>query len=203
MEATISIPIRIATIALVSLVWLIFYFFFNRLKIDPRRRRDFGLPFDKKIPFVPIFAWVYFSIAIFVLHPFLILSDARQFYWMLSCFMLNTIIFSLIHYIIPSKVERMEHTNTGGIAGKMLRQWQKTCQPYGNFPSMHTGFSVPVVIANFMALGAIGGSITLVWAALIALSTLLLKQHYILDMLAALALGMLTSALMFWLIVYI
>lgn len=203
MDATISIPIRLATIVLVSLVWLIFYFFFNRLKVDPQRRRDFGLPIDKKIPFLPAFAWVYFSIEIFVLHPFLFLSEARPFYWMLSCFMLNTILFSLIHFIIPSKVERLEHDKTGGIAGKMLRQWQKTCKPYGNFPSMHTGFSVPVVIANYMVLGTIAGSITLVWAILIALSTLVLKQHYILDMLAALGLGMFTSALTFWLIGYI
>jgi membrane-associated phospholipid phosphatase len=189
----------VATIALVSLLWLIVYFIVNRLRVDPRLRRDYSLPIDKKIPFVPLFAWVYFSIEILVLHPFLFLSDARQFYWMLACFILNTILFSLIHIVIPSKVERIEQTNTGGIAGKMLRQWQKTCRPYGNFPSMHTGFSVPVVIANYMALGVVAGSITLVWAVLIALSTLFLKQHYIVDVLAALGLGILTSGLMYWL----
>lgn len=200
MDAEISIYLRVATIALVSLAWLVFYFFVNRLNVDSGRRRDFSLPVDKKIPFLPVFAWVYFSIEIFVLHPFLFLSEARPFYWMLACFMLNTSLFSLIHFIVPSKVERLEHDKTGGIAGKMLRQWQRTCKPYGNFPSMHTGFSVPVVIANYMVLGATAGSITLVWAILIASSTLLLKQHYLVDVIAGLGLGLLTSALMYLLI---
>ena len=200
MDSTLSLPLRLAILVLCTLLWLIAYFFINRLQVEPQRRRNFSLPIDRKIPFVPAFAWVYFSIEVFVLHPFLILSDERQFYWMFTCFLLNTFIFSLIHVVLPSKVERLEQANTGGIAGKMIRQWQKTCRPYGNFPSMHTGFSVPVVIANYMALGVIAGSITLVWAVLIALSTLFLKQHYIIDVLAALALGMLVSALTFWMI---
>ena len=144
---------------------------------------------------------MYFSESPFVLHPFLFLADTRQFYWMLACFAFMTVIFSLIHLMLPSKVERVERVTVPGIAGWMLREYQKTCRPYGNFPSMHVGFSVPVVVANYMVFGVVGGSITLVWALLIALSTLFLKQHYILDMLAGIAAGILVSAVTYWLMI--
>jgi membrane-associated phospholipid phosphatase len=81
----------------------------------------------------------------------------------------------------------------------MLALFQKTCKPYGNFPSMHVGLSVPVVAANFMAGGPVIGGVMLVWAVLIAVSTLYTKQHYILDVLAGVAGGLVISALVFWL----
>jgi len=182
---------------LTLVIWLVIYFFVNRLKVEPQRRIDLGLSIDRKTPFVPLFALVYFSTIPFVLQPFIILSDASRFYWMLACFASITIISSLIHATIPSKIERVEQVNTGGITGWLLGLFQKTCKPYGNFPSMHVGLSVPAVIVNFMEYGILAGSVTLVWAVLIALSTLFTKQHYILDVLAGLAGGILISALAF------
>lgn len=64
---------------------------------------------------------------------------------------------------------------------------------------MHIGLSVPVVAANFMVGGSVNGSIMLIWAVLIALSTLYTKQHYILDVLAGFMGGLVISALTFWL----
>ena len=88
---------------------------------------------------------------------------------------------------------------TGGFSGWALGLFQKTCKPYGNFPSMHVGLSVPVVAANFLAGGPVIGSIMLLWAVLIAVSTLYTKQHYILDVLAGVVGGLVISTLVFWL----
>ena len=101
--------------------------------------------------------------------------------------------------IVPSKIERNEVLVTDSMSGKMIDLFQKTCKPYGNFPSMHVALSVPVVGINFMVAGPIAGSITLVWGILIAISTLYTKQHYILDVLAGLIGGVLISALTYWL----
>jgi membrane-associated phospholipid phosphatase len=67
---------------------------------------------------------------------------------------------------------------------------------------MHVGLSVPVIASNFMVGGPVIGSIMLIWAALIATSTLYTKQHYILDVLAGFLGGLLISALTFWLILF-
>ncbi len=199
MNETLSLSFRLAILALTLLGWLVIYFFVNRLQVDPNRRIDLGIMLDKQIPYLPLFALAYFSTYVFVVQPFLILSNARQFYWMWTSFILISVISSLIHATFPSKIERVEHVTTGGLSGWMLGLFQKTCKPYGNFPSMHVGLSVPVVAANFMAGGSVIGSIMFIWAVLIAVSTLYTKQHYILDVLAGFMGGLVISALMFWL----
>ena len=200
MDETLSLPFRLATLALTLFGWLVIYFFVNRLQVEPNRRIDLGITLDQQIPYVPIFALVYFSTYVFVVQPFFILSNAQQFYWMLTSFASISVISSLIHATVPSKIERVEQVTMSGLSGWMLALFQKTCKPYGNFPSMHVGLSVPVVAANFMTGGTVIGSIMLIWAVLIAVSTLYTKQHYILDVLAGVAGGLVISALMFWLV---
>jgi membrane-associated phospholipid phosphatase len=184
LDTTLSLPFRLTILALTLLGWMIIYFFVNRLQVESSRRIDLGTELDRRTPYVPLFTLVYFSTYVFVVQPF---------------FALISVISSLIHAIIPSKIERVEQVTTGGASGWMLGLFQKTCKPYGNFPSMHVGLSVPVVVANFMVGGVPVGSIMLVWAILIALSTLYTKQHYILDVLAGFAGGLLIFILTFWL----
>jgi membrane-associated phospholipid phosphatase len=186
-------------LALTLIGWLVIYFFVNRLQVEPNRRLDLGLELDRNTPYLPLFALIYFSTYPFVIQPFIVLSDARQFNWMVVCFASISVISSLVHALVPSKIERVEQVTAGGVSGWMLNLFQKTCKPYGNFPSMHVGLSVPVVVANFMAFGPLAGSLTLIWAVLIAISTLYTKQHYILDVLAGFAGGVLIFALTFWL----
>ncbi len=199
MDHILTLPFRLEILGLTFLGWLIIYFFVNRLKVKSQDRLDLGTAFDRKIPFVPQFALIYFSTYIFVVQPFIILSKANQFYWMLASFASISIIASLIHALVPSKIERRENLDTGNLSGWLLGQFQKTCKPYGNFPSMHVGLSVPVVAANFLVGGVGIGSLSLLWAILIALSTLFTKQHYILDVLAGIFCGIVIFFLTFWL----
>ena len=199
MDTILSLPFRLEILALTLLGWFTIYFFVNRLEVESKSRLDLAIPLDQKIPFVPQLALVYFSTYIFVIQPFIILSEARQFYWMLACFSSITVAASLIHATIPSKIQRIEKLDADGFSTKLINLFQKTCQPYGNFPSMHVALSVPVIGANFMAAGLTMGFITLAWAILIALSTLFTKQHYILDVLAGLSGGVLIYLLTYWL----
>jgi membrane-associated phospholipid phosphatase len=199
MDTILSLQFRLEILALTLLGWIGIYFFVNRLQVDPQRRLDLAMPLDGRIPFVPQLALVYFSTYFFVIQPFIILTEARHFYWMLASFGSITVIATLIHAIVPSKIERNEILVADGLSGKMIDLFQKTCKPYGNFPSMHVALSVPVVGANFLVAGPTAGSISLVWAILIALSTLYTKQHYILDVLAGLIGGVLIYTLTYWL----
>jgi membrane-associated phospholipid phosphatase len=200
MDDTLSLSFRLSALALTLLGWLALYFFVNRLQVDSSRRIDLGIELDRKIPYLPIFALAYFSTYVFVIQPFFILPGAQQFYWMLASFVSISVISSLIHVTVPSKIERVEQVTVGGLSGWMLALFQKTCKPYGNFPSMHVGLSVPVVAANFMVGGPVIGGVMLAWAVLIAVSTLFTKQHYILDVLAGIAGGVMISVLTFLLV---
>ncbi len=200
MDETLPLSFRLSALGLTLFGWLILYFFVNRLRVEPNRRIDLGIELDRKIPYVPFFALAYFSTYVFVLQPFFILSEARQFHWMLTSFVSISVLSSLIHATVPSKIERVEQVTAAGLSGWMLALFQKTCKPYGNFPSMHVGLSVPVVAANFMAGGPTIGGVMFAWAVLIAVSTLFTKQHYILDVLAGIAGGVTISALTFLLV---
>jgi membrane-associated phospholipid phosphatase len=200
MDSILTLNFRLGILVLILIAWLSIYFFINRLQVEPQSRLDLSTPLDGKIPFIPQLALIYFSTYIFVIQPFIILSEARLFYWMLSSFGAITAIASLIHATVPSKIERNEILVTDGFSGKLIDLFQKTCKPYGNFPSMHVALSVPVVGVNYLVSGPIVGSITLIWAVLIALSTLYTKQHYILDVLAGLIGGVLIYSLTYWLI---
>jgi len=198
LEETLSLPYRLAVLGLILLGWLVIYFYVNRLQVAPDRRLDLGTSLDQRIPYIPLFALVYFSTYIFVIQPFFILSNTRQFYWMAASFAAISLISSLIHAVVPSRIERVEQVTLGGMTGWMLDLFQKTCKPYGNFPSMHVGLSVPVVAANFLVYGSSAGFLALAWALLIAISTLYTKQHYILDVVAGFAGGLFIFAAMFW-----
>jgi len=198
MDTILSLQFRLGILTLTLLVWLSIYFFVNRLKVEPQNRLDLATSLDKRIPFVPQLALIYFSTYIFVMQPFIILSEARQFYWMLASFGSITVIASLIHAIVPSKIERNEALDAQGLSSQLIVLFQKTCKPYGNFPSMHVALSVPVVGANYLTAGPAAGSITLLWAILIAVSTLYTKQHYILDVLAGLFGGITVYLLTYW-----
>jgi membrane-associated phospholipid phosphatase len=199
LDETLSLSFRLIVLALTLLGWLVIYFFVNRLQVESNRRMDLSIPLDQQIPYVPLFALVYFSTYVFVVQPFFILSNGRQFYWMLTSFVSISVLSSLVHATVPSKIKRVELVTAGGLSGWMLGLFQKTCKPYGNFPSMHVGLSVPVVAVNFMVCGPVIGSLVLIWAVLIALSTLYTKQHYILDLLAGFMGGLVISATIFWL----
>lgn len=199
MNSPLSFSFRMEILALTLTGWLIMYFFINRWEVAYQRRLDFGTEWDRKTPYLPLFAPMYFSTYIFVIQPFFVLSDARQFYIMLISFIAISVLSSLIHATVPSKIERVEEVTIGGTSGWMLGLFQKTCKPYGNFPSMHVGLSVPVVAANFMAGGPAVGITILIWGVLIALSTLFTKQHYIVDVLAGMTGGAAIFILVFWL----
>ena len=181
------------------IAWLGIYFAVNRLQVDPKRRLDLGTSLDRRLPFVPHMAPVYFSTYLFVLQPFILLAEAKEFYWMVTSFVSISLLAGLIHATVPSRIRRVENLDAHGLPGKLLGLFQRVCKPHGNFPSMHVALSVPVVGASFMGGGPLVGTVALGWAVLIALSTLLTKQHYILDVLSGMLGGGLVFALTFWL----
>ena len=200
MSSPLPLTFRMEILTLTLLGWLVLYFFVNQRKVDTDHCLYFGIEWDLKTPYIPLFAPVYFSTYIFVVQPFFVLTDVRQFYLMLVSFISISVISTLIHAVVPSKIERVEQVSAGGVTGWMLRLFQKTCKPYGNFPSMHVGLSVPVVIVNFMVASPVIGGLMFSWAVLIAGSTLITKQHYILDVLAGALGGGMIFTLVFWLL---
>ena len=198
MNNLLSLQFRLTSLTLLILGWLVIYFPINRLAIQSTKHIQMNIGLDEKIPFIPQFAIIYFSTYIFVVQPFLFLPNEQQFIRMLITFSGISILSSLLHAVVPSKIERVNSIDPSNLSGRLLNLFQNTCQPYGNFPSMHVGLSVPVVAINYLTGGLFVGSFTLIWAILIALSTLFTKQHYILDVVAGIIIGMVVFVATFY-----
>ena len=70
-------------LVLTLLCWLVMYFIVNRRKVLPEQRIDLGTDLDRKTPFLPQFAPIYFSTYFFVIQPFLFLGARVWLYWLL------------------------------------------------------------------------------------------------------------------------
>ena len=201
MEGTLSLPFRMGILAAGLSLWLILYFSVKQINVAPNKRVDMITSIDQKMPFVPWMALVYFSTYIFVLLPFILYSEARTFWGILAAYVAVTAISTLFHIFLPSRIQRIEDLPEAGISEKALGMFQRLSKPHDNFPSMHVAFSVLVVGANFTQTGTLAGVLALVWAVLIALSTMFTKQHYITDVLAGTVNGILIFSLAYLLVI--
>src|SRR3989338_6179632 len=163
------------------LMWGI-YFITNFLNAG-RGTYSFNIFLDGLIPFVPLFVFFYFIYFPFVLLPFLF-AKGKNFINLVKANIFIIMISNLIYVLIPTKIPRPEF-----IANDIPTFVLNFVYNIDNlFPSLH-------VSMTFLALLAISKInkkfflIALVLFALTTLSTLFIKQHYVLDVLSGLMLG--------------
>jgi membrane-associated phospholipid phosphatase len=192
MSTDLDLLKRIVILAVVFTLWLGIYFTVNTFSHKRSTNRyDFAMKWDSEIPFYRHFILPYLSAYVFGPLPFLLISDRVVFYQVLLSYVILTFVSAFLHLLVPSKVERMENLEPLGLSNTLILSFQKMCKPYGNFPSMHTGYAIIAVISYYQYFGPQFGTLALAWAGLIIMATLFTKQHYILDILAGILLSLL------------
>jgi len=142
---------------------------------------------DWRIPFLSWTIWIYHTQFFFLLASVWMLKQpaiiSRTFYAMAAASLLSFAVF----FVYPTTLPRVEVTG-GALAQQAFALLYSIDLPTNCLPSLH------VALAWIAALG-IGEEkrrarwIALLWAALISLSTLTTKQHYLIDVLAGLCLA--------------
>lgn len=149
----------------------------------------FKTPLDDKIPLVPIFVRPYNTLetVIYATLIILILFQVRQ-YQSAALAMVITFGASFLFYIfLQSYMERPVLTGDATLI-RMLRDVYAGDNPFNCFPSLHTSLSAIVGIHWWRFDKRIGWA-ALLWAAVVAASTVLVKQHYLADVVGGLALA--------------
>jgi membrane-associated phospholipid phosphatase len=190
MPAELPLTTRLNILLPSLILWVAHYFVINRLGGRNRPRTDWSMRLDAAIPFIPQSAIVYLSTYPFGLSPFILISEARLFTAAAYGYLIITAVSAIINVIFPSQVRRVEDLNPDGISSILLGRYQRLCRPYDNFPSTHVAYSVVVVGTAYLAWGPDTGSVFLLWAFLIAISTMTTKQHYLADVASGGALGL-------------
>ncbi|MGB5212000.1 MAG: phosphatase PAP2 family protein [Gammaproteobacteria bacterium] len=181
-----GVVLRAVTCVLVLIFFQVGYYWGYRLHDGPGVF-DAELALDRWLPLVPEFIVFYMLGYIFVLVPCLAVRRRHDFYAATVCFCLILAVGFLCFRYLPVHMDKPLATG-----GEWFARWTRFQQavdtPYNNFPSLH-------VALNVFAFGLLS------WQArkqswwwlpipvLIVLSTLLVKQHLVLDVLAGLLLA--------------
>jgi membrane-associated phospholipid phosphatase len=158
--------------------------------IPAQRALTLSSSVDRLIPLVPAWAYVYGAIYSVAVVPLFIVRDARVLRRVALGFMAINLLAGLVFLAYPTRMERPAWI--GAPAGSFT-QWSMGLiyaldPPVNCFPSLH--------VANAFYVGSVArsfdrrvGRFMFALAFLIASSTLLVKQHYLLDVVSGALLG--------------
>ncbi len=151
-------------------------------------QNDLYSKFDALIPLFIPFVWIYLSLYLFVLIPVIDTLNYDIFINILFSSLLLLCINIPVFYLYPSSYPRPELTDLKTISDELLNWLYHIDPPNNTFPSMHVSTTFTFAL-NYMLYKKKIRWFVLIWALLIALSTMLIKQHYIIDVIAGIGLA--------------
>ena len=155
------------------------------------------LPIDDRVPFRPGLSPVYFSAYGLGVAGYLAVVENPILPRIVIGYFAIFMVCALVYWFLPSRIERANPAAVPLLRARWLVAYQRTADPYNNFPSMHTAFCTYSALVVFLFFRPTWlGWLMFFWLGLVMISTLLTKQHYLLDLVA----GALVSAAVFWIL---
>jgi membrane-associated phospholipid phosphatase len=144
---------------------------------------------DSALPVVPIFVIPYNSLYPYICATSILFLLFRTKYFQSACLAMVTVclISYGFYYFLQSEVIRPVLTGTDTFS-KMVMNVYARDNPFNAFPSLHTSLSTILAI-HWVKVNKPLGIVLSIWTALIVAATLLIKQHYVADMIFGLALA--------------
>jgi membrane-associated phospholipid phosphatase len=148
-----------------------------------------ALPLDRALPVQPEWMLVYGSLYLFmVVLPLLVVRDPALFRRALQGYLAVMIVAYVGFVLYPSTLPRPGELPGSGFAAWSLRLLYTLDPPYNCFPSLHVAYSFVSALTCYRVHRGVGIAAVL-WAALIGISTLYTKQHYVADVVAGTLMG--------------
>ena len=176
----------------IGVVAIVTSLFYDSLNHGPYRL-FLRTPIDDLIPVVGPFAVPYVSLRPFIyVSALLFLLFRTRIYRSAALSMTVTLLISYGFYaLLQSYIERPVLTGDD-LFSRMIRDVYAGDQPYNDFPSLHASLSTIFAIHWWRVDRRIGMPVAM-WAVLIVVSTVFVKQHYIADMVAGVLLAFVVS----------
>ena len=134
---------------------------------------------DEMFPFIPEFTIIYLSAYILAISPYFLFPDVQEFRRVIFSYFISFTICYAVFLILPIEVVRPESPTV------LLSFLHVVDLPYNAFPSIHVMISFLPAFLAYRKKKWLGGMF-LIWAIVISLSTMFLKQHYFLDVVGGL-----------------
>jgi len=144
---------------------------------------------DDFFPFSVDWIFIYASMYAIVMIPFVYIKNNAYYRRMFYAFLMVSITAFVIFLIYPTwDILRPELKSTD-FARFFLNYDNNHDAPYNCFPSLHVGFSMMAAYAVIHADRSIYGIMVFIWALLVSVSVLYVKEHYFLDLIGGFALA--------------
>jgi len=139
---------------------------------------------ELSIPFIPAFYWLYISLyALFLLPPFFM--NIMQLKLLGKRIILATVISGLIFIIFPASLG-FERVSPDGFYSELFSTLFMIDLPHNMAPSLHIVYSALILIGvSESTKNNLLKTAVLLWLGLISISTLLVHQHHIIDIISA------------------
>ncbi|WLR56975.1 phosphatase PAP2 family protein [Mesobacillus subterraneus] len=158
------------------------------LNNNPRDAVILSTNIDDKIPFLPVFILPYIIWYAFILGYLVYFwyKDTRVYLKTLTMIVIGELVCFLIYFFFQTTVPRPILAGDG-ILIELVGMIYSHDQPFNAFPSIHvlTTFAIILGNINIRNKHIIHSLFVPVMGSLIIISTLFVKQHYILDMFAS------------------
>jgi membrane-associated phospholipid phosphatase len=142
------------------------------------------IAWDRELSLQPAWMLVYGSLYVFILLlPVLVVRQRELFRRGLQGYLMVMLVAYAGFLLYPTAAPRPVQVPGNGLAAWSLRLVYSLDPPYNCFPSLHVAYAfVSALTCSRVHRGV--GAIAALWAALIAISTLYTKQHYVADVIA-------------------
>jgi len=158
---------------------------------------DVGFGWENSIPFVPAFIFGYILVYLSVLLVYLVIRDPDDWRRVVVAFMISTTLSYACFLAFPvAMTMRPDLSGLTGFSAEITRYYYIIDLPYNCFPSLHVTYpTLATLVAwrNHPIMRWVFAAMT----AIVAVSVVLVKQHYIADVVA----GFASAALCFWITV--
>ena len=195
-----TLSLRVEKTLIVLALWAVFasgYFTLNAWN-QTRETRTVEIELDERIPFQSAWVLPYIFVYVFILLPAPVVQHRGYFRAVARAYLgtmaAGFLVFAFfpVRYPRPELGGRIDGFLTWGVGLNYALDYPNNC-----FPSLHIAIAYLAAFACWRITRPVG-AIGLAIATAIALSTLFIKQHYVLDIVAGLALAAATYA---WFIV--
>jgi len=176
-------PYRV-TVGMVLLVSLVRFYIFIPELMPPDVGYVPEVPVDRMLPLVPLWALIYGALYLFlILLPVFVVRQEEQIRRTVNAYLLVWITAYVFFVVYPTAAPRPPKVVGEGFAVWGLRFLYSSDPPYNCFPSLHVAHSFVSALTCYRVHRGLGVVAT-ICAALVAISTLFTKQHYVVDVLA-------------------
>lgn len=165
--------------------WFIFgYMTCNYINMLRAHYFNVALPFESDIPFIPIFILGYIGVYLAIVVIYAVIDDYDIFKrGMFLCFIVSTIHF-IFFLLIPVKMARPDLTHAVSAMDIVTKYYYVIDNPVNCFPSLHVSYPLAGTLILW-SYKRVWGIVMAVNTFIVAVSVVLVKQHYILDVVGA------------------